>query len=358
MATTIKLKNSVVKDKEPLASDLQIGEIAVGAHEDSPALFFKDNADHIVKIEPGSAVDSVNGKTGVVVLTAADVSALAAGDNVSELANDAAYITLAEVPSALVSSVNTKTGDVVLSASDVGAATAAQGTKADSAVQSGDNVSDLNNDAGYLTSTTAGSTYLPLAGGDLTGPLTSTSDITAAGNIDSGGRNTAASDASGTVLVNDGTFLAQKVATDPDSSAFLKFGRGKESGGAAGEGVKCQILADGSITAAGSATFAGNVDAYGYVSKGNSSATNIWTGYHIDGATNPITSTIKADGSITGKELYCPDGSGYVAVNGTGLNLSNADGTPWAVQLSNDGSITAAGSVTANGYSMALLTQL
>ena len=35
------------------------------------------------------------------------------------------------------------------------AATTAQGTKADNAVQPGDDVSDLNNDAGYITAVTA-----------------------------------------------------------------------------------------------------------------------------------------------------------------------------------------------------------
>ena len=69
----------------------------------------------------GGAVDSVNGSTGDVVLTASDVGALASGDDVSELNNDAGYITLAEVPPGGVTSVNTKTGDVVLDASDVGA---------------------------------------------------------------------------------------------------------------------------------------------------------------------------------------------------------------------------------------------
>ena len=141
MATTIKLKNSVVKDKVPSAVDIQIGELCVGAHSESPALFFKDNADNIVKIEPGagaessplppadpgtgdlwfdsdnatlnywdgsawvelgeagdSPVKSVNTKTGAVVLTAADVGALAAGDDVSELTNDAGYITAADLP--------------------------------------------------------------------------------------------------------------------------------------------------------------------------------------------------------------------------------------------------------------------
>ena len=52
----------------------------------------------------GGAVDSVNGKTGVVVLTAEDVGALPVGTPVGE-----------------VNSVNGKTGDVVLTAEDVGA---------------------------------------------------------------------------------------------------------------------------------------------------------------------------------------------------------------------------------------------
>jgi hypothetical protein len=50
-----------------------------------------------------------------------------------------------------VDSVNGQTGVVVLTAADVGAATSAQGSLADSAVQPGNNVSDLTNDAGYIT---------------------------------------------------------------------------------------------------------------------------------------------------------------------------------------------------------------
>jgi hypothetical protein len=164
MAATIKLKSSVVKDKTPLPSSIEIGEVCVGANKDSPMLLFKDNADNIIKIEPGSGVEpsptppispgegdlwydttkntlnywdgaswvelgqagdspvtSVNGEVGVVVLDAADVGALAAGDNVSELANDAGYITVAEVPAVPVTSVNGEIGDVVLAAADVGA---------------------------------------------------------------------------------------------------------------------------------------------------------------------------------------------------------------------------------------------
>ena len=68
----------------------------------------------------GGAVDSVNGMTGDVVLTASDVGALpddtAIPTKTSDLENDSGYIT-----SAPVSSVNSKTGAVVLDASDVGA---------------------------------------------------------------------------------------------------------------------------------------------------------------------------------------------------------------------------------------------
>lgn len=81
-------------------------------------------------------------------------TALQSGDNISALTNDSGYIT-----SAPVDSVNTQTGAVVLDADDIDDtttlhkfATAAQLANADNALQSGDNVSSLTNDAGYLTS--------------------------------------------------------------------------------------------------------------------------------------------------------------------------------------------------------------
>ena len=91
---------------------------------------------------PDAPVTSVNGKTGIVVLTATDVGALASGDDISELNNDKGYLTSADLPDAPVASVNGQTGVVVLTATDVGALAA------------GDNVSELTNDAGYLTTTT------------------------------------------------------------------------------------------------------------------------------------------------------------------------------------------------------------
>ena len=80
MATKILLKNSVVKDKVPAAADISIGEVCVGAHQDSPMLIFKDALDNIITITPGGGVESINGQTGVVTLTAADVGAITAAD--------------------------------------------------------------------------------------------------------------------------------------------------------------------------------------------------------------------------------------------------------------------------------------
>ena len=400
-----------------------------------------------------------------------------------------------------VESVNTKTGDVVLNASDVGALAA------------GDNVSELTNDAGYLTSTGAGSTYLPLAGGNLTGNLTLNTDkivlfadtgaaafleVATDGNITAGGvckaeylKSVVTGTDSGLYLYKDGGSNANAINISPttsggDITTSLGYDGSAEFAGAVGIGTsaahplhvsasvndavtnivntdttngyglsvvaggsasgryiarfadagnnakaiilssgtakfagdvaigdssttfldkaaviaaltpeqrttfataitawnnrpepydaedpttlpadlplreaivrattagKINLNADGSITAGGgvtvggdikikaspsnanvfrvtaagtvltgtkdsaleltasnanvvintdgSATFKGNVDAYGHISKGDSSNTFIWTGYYIDGATNPITSTITADGTIT-----------------------------------------------------------
>ena len=150
MATTIKLKNSVVKGKIPSSSDLVIGEVAVGAHNETPALFFKDNADNIIKIEPGSGV----------VPSPDPPSSPSEGDlwyneNTNSLNywNGTAWVELGQAGDSPVTSVNGEVGAVVLDATDVGAATAAQGALADTALQPTDNISELTNDAGYLTST-------------------------------------------------------------------------------------------------------------------------------------------------------------------------------------------------------------
>jgi hypothetical protein len=53
----IKLKNSQVKDKVPLATDLDVGgELAVNHHADNPGIFLKNTAGAIVKIAGAGAI--------------------------------------------------------------------------------------------------------------------------------------------------------------------------------------------------------------------------------------------------------------------------------------------------------------
>ena len=118
MATTIKLKSSVVKDKAPLPSNLVIGEIAVGAHNESPALFFKDNADNIIKIEPGSGV----------IPSPNPPDSPGDGDlwynettNSLNYWNGTEWIEIGQAGDSPVTSVNGDIGAVVLDAADVGA---------------------------------------------------------------------------------------------------------------------------------------------------------------------------------------------------------------------------------------------
>ncbi len=74
------------------------------------------------------------------------------GDDPTNIAN---WTSLTNTGANVVS-VNNQTGAVTLAASDVGAATTAQGTLADSALQSGANISTLTNDSGYITSADGG----------------------------------------------------------------------------------------------------------------------------------------------------------------------------------------------------------
>ena len=118
MATTIKLKSSVVKDKVPEAGDILIGEVCVGAHSESPALYFKDNADNIIKIEPGSGVEPSPNPPA-----SPNEGDLWYNENTNSLNywNGTAWIELGQAGDSPVTSVNGEVGAVVLDAADVGA---------------------------------------------------------------------------------------------------------------------------------------------------------------------------------------------------------------------------------------------
>ena len=138
-----------------LNSIAQLGDVDPSGVVDGQVLVYSGSEGKWIPADQtgGGDVESVNGKTGAVVLV------------VSDLANDAGYITAAEAPVQPgdlatvattgsyndltdkpvivpppvppVDSVNGQTGVVVLDASDVGAATTAQGALADSAIQPG-----------------------------------------------------------------------------------------------------------------------------------------------------------------------------------------------------------------------------
>ena len=74
MAIKIKLKNSVVANKAPLPTDLDIGEVAINANAASPAAYIKDSAGAVVKLAGVGSVstpDATDAVKGVVELATA-----------------------------------------------------------------------------------------------------------------------------------------------------------------------------------------------------------------------------------------------------------------------------------------------
>ncbi len=156
--------------------------LSVGDH----VVFNQNAADPVTaamfdKIDSTDAVSSVNGQTGVITLTAANVGALASGDNVSSLTNDSGYLT-----SAPVTSVNTQTGVITLTAANVGA------------LASGDNVSSLTNDSGYITSA----------------PVTSVNTQTGVVNLTAANVGALASGDNVSSLTNDSGYLTSTLSAD------------------------------------------------------------------------------------------------------------------------------------------------
>lgn len=203
--------------------------------------YARQNADWTEVASPEVPVTSVNGQVGDVVLDADDIddstttnkfvtaaekasiaTALQPNDNVSELVNDAGYITAADVPASPVTSVAGKTGDVTLVKADItdfnddDYATAAQGDLADTSLQPGDNISELNNDAGYITAADVPETGVTriVAGDNVTiSPESGEGEVTinavlpvGGGVLDGGDFNTGADAPDGTAMLDGGIF--------------------------------------------------------------------------------------------------------------------------------------------------------
>jgi hypothetical protein len=74
MAIRLKLKNSVVANKAPLPTDLEIGEVAINANAASPAAYIKDSAGAIVKLAGAGAIGgtpATESAAGIVELATA-----------------------------------------------------------------------------------------------------------------------------------------------------------------------------------------------------------------------------------------------------------------------------------------------
>lgn len=141
MTAELILKSSSVEDKRPTPAQLAVSEIGLNYNEAGAFLTCKDSAGNIQQIG-GVKISETAPSTPVkqTVWFQPSAGTLSIFDGSSWLAAAGASVT----------SVNGQTGVVVLDAADVGAATAAQGALADLALQPGDDISELNNDANYL----------------------------------------------------------------------------------------------------------------------------------------------------------------------------------------------------------------
>lgn len=171
-------------------------------------------------------------------------------------------------------------------------ATAAQGATADSALQSGDNVSELNNDAGYLTSANVSSKAdkaVPVAAGNLAG-------LDASGNLTDSG--VAAGD------VVDTTALNSALSGKADASALA--GKQNNIGGGSAGTV---------ITNTGVSGTVGALDVDSAVSSGSN---NLVTSGAVHSAISAVDTTAKADkvgGAVNGN-LAGLDASGNLTDSG------------------------------------------
>lgn len=141
IATYNGTTGKIIADGGKLASDLVTGPASSVSDR---LTAFNGTTGKIVK-DSGITTASVN--SGLALAN----SSVQPGDNISDLTNDAGYITAGDVPADAVTSVFSRTGAITALAGDYSAfyATTAQGALADSATQPGDDITTLNNNAGF-----------------------------------------------------------------------------------------------------------------------------------------------------------------------------------------------------------------
>ena len=164
---TLVTKNSSTASATPTSGDLVQGELAVNVTDKK--LYTKNSGGTVVKLvgSLGNQEASAVAITGGTVAGITDLAIADGGTGASTAADARANLGLGTA-----------------AVQDVGYfATAAQGTLADSAVQPGDNVSDLTNDAGYLTAETYTGTVTSVDMSVPTGLAVSGNPVTSSGTL-------------------------------------------------------------------------------------------------------------------------------------------------------------------------------
>lgn len=203
-------------DVNALPSNTPIHNVPSGGTS-GQVLTKSSNSDYALEWStPSGSVSSVNGQTGAVVLDAEDVGALPSSTVIptktSQLTNDSGFIT-----SAPVTSVNSKTGAVNLTASDVGA------LPDSTAIPS--KTSDLTNDSNFITASQAPVQSVNGQTGTVNIPIPTVPTDVSAFNNDAGYVNaTQAANAAPVQSVNNETGAvvldADDVGALPDSTNY------------------------------------------------------------------------------------------------------------------------------------------
>jgi hypothetical protein len=301
------------------------------------------------------AVDSVAGKTGVVLLTNADVglgsvenksSATIRGELTSSnvttalgftpynSTNPSSYITTAQARSAIsvtgsgsydsntgvitvtggVTSVNSRTGAITIGSGDV---TGALGfTPYNSSNPTGYITSSAL--SGYLTSATAASTYLPLAGGTLTGTLAVNGGNGVRIFVDGG-----ASITSHLYFANAANNRAYNWQLDESSNAAMWGYGGSAWAKLLTVSSAGAFNSVGAITQAGNQVLhAGNYTSYS-PSLGGSGASGTW-GISITGSAAQLNGKASQDG-VGANTIPTRDANGYTFLNYINSNTGNSE---------------------------------
>jgi len=99
MATRIKLKNSVVLDKVPTTSDIEVGELALNCNSGSPGAYIQDSGGSIVKLAGAGSITTPDATEAIK-----GIAKIATSQEVTTGTDDTKIITPAKLAAVIPSS--------------------------------------------------------------------------------------------------------------------------------------------------------------------------------------------------------------------------------------------------------------